>query len=72
MKLTPDEQRVLMALTQSRTGAVLIDMLERRQKSHFEAWLNRLDDGADAHLRGKASELRDLLTLLKSLSQSKE
>lgn len=69
MVLTEDEIKVLTALVNSRTGTMLMSVLERRQKTHFEAWLNKLDEDAGAHLRGKAAELRDLLTLFNKLKK---
>lgn len=71
-QLTEEEQTVLASVMRSRTGTVLLGMLKRKQAMNFEVWLNKLDESAGAHLRGKASELRDLIKILETLSQSKE
>lgn len=67
-----DHKKAIKLISQSRNGQLLIDALRARKQELIDTWLRDLDPAKAAHIRGKASELNELIELFVTLSQSKE
>jgi len=72
MKFNEDETKAFTNLAQSRNGEVILGALKRRREQLITGWLSNNDAQHGAHMRGKTSEVTELIQFLESLSQSKE
>lgn len=70
--LSDDERKAFTAVAQSRNGQFILTALEKRKADLVEAWVKNMDPNFGANMRGKVSEVMELLELLQSLSKSKE
>lgn len=72
MVLSEQEKKAFATLAQSRNGEIVLGALVRHKDEIVTAWLANLDPNHGAHMRGKASVFNELISLIRSLSQSKE
>jgi hypothetical protein len=72
MQLLDNEKKAFTAVAQSRNGVEILSALRRRRDELVAGWLRNLDSAHGAHMRGKVSELDELIQLVHSLSKSKE
>lgn len=68
MQLQEHEKKAFAALAQSRNGEEILKALARRREQLVTAWVTNTDPNHGAHMRGKVSELDELITILRSLS----
>lgn len=69
---SPDVIKAITGVAQSRGGQVILDGLRARKEWLVTKWLSNSDVNMGLHIRGKTSELAELIKLFESLSQSKE
>lgn len=72
MQFDKEETKAFTNLIQNRNGQVALDALRKRKQDLVDSWLKNTNAEHGAHMRGKVSELSELIQYLESLSQSKE
>lgn len=72
LELNDLEKKAFTAVAQSRNGQEILKALERRKSKLITAWLTNLDPNHGANMRGKVSEIEELILVIQTLSQSKE
>jgi len=66
------EKRAFTAIAQSRNGEEILKALQRRKEQLIVGWLTNIEPNHGAHMRGKVSEVDELIQTIINLSQSKE
>ena len=70
--LNEHEKRAFTAVAQSRNGEEILKALQRRKDQLIVGWLANIEPNHGAHMRGKVSEVDELIQTIQYLSQSKE
>ncbi len=66
------EKKAFTILAQSRNGEEILKALVRQREILIAAWLSNVDPYHGGHMRGKVSNLDELISTIRNLSQSKE
>jgi hypothetical protein len=70
--LNDQEKRAFTTIAQSRNGEEILKALQRRKDQLIAGWIANIDPNHGASMRGKVSEVEELIQTISNLSQSKE
>ena len=72
IQFSENEIKAITAIVQNRTGEILVNALKSRKDMLVVGWLQNLDPNYGAHMRGKISELSELISTFETLMKRKE